>query len=67
MKISLLKKGILVIVPISLISFHLFWFPGRMSYRENNAGPGSDNVDPGSKNAGLEAIMLVPEVAGPRK
>ena len=48
MKISLLKKGILVIVPISLISFHLFWFPGRKRYRENDAGP--------------EAIMQVLEV-----
>ena len=70
MKISLLKKGNLVIVPIRFISFR------SCRSRSNNAVPGSDNAGPGSKNAGPEAIMHVPEVkmqvlgsnyAGPRR
>ena len=68
MKISLLKKGILVIVPISLISFHLFWFPGRKRYRENDAGPEAIMQVlevimqvPGVIIQVLEVIMQVPE------
>ena len=55
MKISLIKKSILMIAPIRFISFRLFWLAGRESYGSNNAGPESEN-------AGPEAIMQVPEV-----
>ena len=56
MKISLVKKAILGIVPIRLISFCLFYFSGQKCYGKicrsvsANAGPGSDN-------AGHESIM----------
>ena len=48
MKISLLKKVILVIVPIGFISFCLFWFYGWKSY--------------GKIMQVQEALMQVPKV-----
>ena len=52
MKISLIKKGILVILPIRFISFRLVYFSGR---KGNNAGPEAIMQV-------LEVIMQVPEV-----
>ena len=48
MKISQIKKGILVIVPIRFLSFRLFYLSGRKGYGEIMQVP--------------EVIMQVPEV-----
>ena len=60
MKNSLIKTGILVIVPIRFLSLHLFYFPGQKGSGSNNAGTVSDNAGR-SENAGLgrDNAMLV--------